>query len=56
MSIISFVTVFVFAVGNALKFTHKGSVTVRVNVATEQTALPFNTDDGNNGDLSCGII
>jgi hypothetical protein len=40
-----------FAVGNALKFTHVGSVTVRVRVAAEHTTTtPLSSDDGKNDD------
>ncbi|XP_024399159.1 uncharacterized protein [Physcomitrium patens] len=36
-------------VGNALKFTHKGSVTVSVKVAAEGTVMPLVTDVGDSG-------
>lgn len=41
-----FIAGFGFAVGNALKFTHKGSVTVGVRVVAEDTASPVSTSDG----------
>lgn len=49
ISLLYFVARCGLAVGNALKFTHKGSVTVSVKVAAEGTVMPLVTDVGDSG-------
>ncbi len=47
------------AVGNALKFTHKGSVTVRVTVGTDQrkiSSFGASTDTGVDAGKLCTCV